>query len=644
MLVFFSSRTCVHLGELPREWWFAHLGTARSNNAVPHLSSRITACLNNSSPCIDFQFHTKVQTPRCLSFVATSLRGVVKKHLFSRSEVWSAGRSRHSAGHNQLLNRTRLPPSLPTQLLEMANTSSPCIHASELVVTEDIITLPGRHPLEGVLNFHFPRIASNTTCETDRFRHFQPSLVLPYNPLRISRVFLLCIFLVLLACVSPVYRSSYAGQNGNGNDPERPASGRCNPGTADGFSASDLLEKGYHPLGPHGSKRKRDSDPPQPSKSISRKKGARSFACPFYLRDRLQHSDCLNKRLKRLSDVRQHLLERAHYQVVHCPVCGVTFSGSIGEARRRRDVHVQAADCEPLPSPPNYPGITEDQERRIREIARNTRTNQFNQVQRWFEIWDFLFPGEERPDTPFLDDPPDIQRVVDWRNVIFGNNLWRELLNEPWTTAMQPEDQRSGMLNFIESFIAQARALVGQDAGPEEDDHQADNSTYIDANTPAPSGTTADRRRVVSVGSDSNPPADAPRQAYLSPNSFTGSGQAPHAHVHGQMDPTAGNLPAVPSVRRVPPAVVPPAVRPMPPQIDPALDVPQHIDAAGPGDTTDFHDPTLPDFALDGYPLQMDYFGVDFGSDWQDPVLHNDYGRSDGNQSPEGQDAVGGRQ
>lgn len=520
------------------------------------------------------------------------------------------------------------------------------MHASELVVAEDIITLPGRHPLEVVLNL--PRIASNaTTCEIDRLRNFQPSLVLPYNPLRISRVFFLCIFVVLLAWASPVYRSSYAGQSGNGNDPERSTSGRCNHGTADGFGALDSLERGYNPLGPHGSKRKRDSDPPQPSKSISRKKATRSFACPFYLYDRIRHSDCLNIRLKRLSDVRQHLLERAHYQVVHCPVCGVTFRGSIAEARRRRDAHIQDATCVPSSSPPNYPGITEDQERRIREIARNTRTNQFNQVQRWFEIWDFLFPGEERPDSPFLDDLPDIQRVIDWRNVIFGNNLWRELLNEPWTTTMHPEEQRSGMLNFIESFIAQARALVGHDAGPGEDDHGADNSTYIDPNTPGPSNATVNRR-VVSVASDSNrPAADASRQAYLSPNSFTGSGQGPHAHAQGQMDPSTSNQHVEPAV--APHAVAPPAaiatiVPPMPPQLDPAVDVPQDTDQhPGPGDATNFHDPALPDLALDGFPLPDDYFDMDFGLGLY-PMLGNEDAGTDERHAPVGEDEVGGGQ
>lgn len=145
---------------------------------------------------------------------------------------------------------------------------------------------------------------------------------------------------------------------------------------------------------------------PGTSGSSSRKQTGRTFACPFYLQDRIRHSNCLHTRLTRLSDVRQHLVERAHYQVVHCPVCGVTFQGRPAEARRFRDAHVRAAVCDPSPAPFNYPGITEWQDQRIRGIARTFGTHRYTEVYRWFLIWDFLFPGEPRPESPFLDNVP----------------------------------------------------------------------------------------------------------------------------------------------------------------------------------------------------------------------------------------------
>lgn len=321
-------------------------------------------------------------------------------------------------------------------------------------------------------------------------------------------------------------------------------SGRYSPGT-DSFGAFDPLEKGYSPLWPQGKKRKRDMDTPPPSRSSSRKRTTRTFACPFYLHDKLRHNSCLCIKLNRVADTHQHVLGQAHNQVVHCPVCGITFTGRTAEARRQRDAHVQAATCEPSASPFDYPGITEDEEQRIREIARNTRTTQYTEVQRWYMIWDFLFPGEQRPDSPFLtEDVPDIQRVVDWTDAIFGTELWQELPNQPWTPNMRREEQKSGMYNFIHSFIAQARGLVGQNAAPAEDDSGADNSSIINVDKPAPSGVTTNLGVASLASFDTNLPVDTSGRAYFSPVSAPRSIQSQSSHTLGQMDSSTSKLPA----------------------------------------------------------------------------------------------------
>lgn len=494
-----------------------------------------------------------------------------------------------------------------------------------MVVPENIIALSGRLPIEVLLNV--ATIGSNTTCETDIIRDSHTRLALPYNPLRISRAIFLCLFFVLLAWVRPVCHTGYGEQNRDGNGPETPASGGCNPGT-DAFGALDSLERGYGPLRTHDSKRKRDRDPPLPSRSSTKRQSTRTFACPFYLRDRLRHSDCLNIRLTRLSDVRQHLLERAHNQVVHCPACGITFTGRTAVARGRRDVHVQAATCEPSPSPFEYPGITEDEEQRIREIARNTRTTQYTEVQRWYMIWDFLFPGAQRPDSPFLTDVPDIQRVVDWTDAIFDSDLWQALPNQPWTPTMRREEQRSGMSNFIHSFIAQARGLVGQNVAPAEDDHAADNSSYIEVETPAPSGATANLGVASLASFDSNPPADNSGRAYLSPVSATRSRQSRNPRRPGQVGSSTSELPA---------DVAPIPSRPLD---DPAGDVPQDMQqrTAAEG-SSDIPDPTLPLLVLDDF---SNYFPGDLVLEW--PMISNDDARSNDNHPPTGEGEPGGHQ
>lgn len=502
----------------------------------------------------------------------------------------------------------------------MSNTSSPCVHVSDLIVSENYIALSGRPPLEVL--FNIGPIASNTTCGNDVFRGLQPKVVPLYNPSRISRVILLCLFFVLVAWVVPVCNSHYGDQDRDGNGPERSACGGCSPGT-DGFSALDSLERGFSPSRPHGSKRKRGRDPPLPSRSSSKRQATRTFACPFYLHDRLRHSDCLNRRLTRLSDVRQHLLERAHNQVVHCPVCGTKFPGRTSDARRRRDAHVQAATCEPSPSPFNYPGITEDGEQRIREIARNTRTTQYTEVQRWYMIWDFLFPGAQRPESPFLTDVPDIQRVVDWTDAIFDSDLWQELPNQPWTPAMHREEQRSGMSHFIQSFIAQARGLVGRNLGPVEDDHGADNSSYVDVETPGPSGATANLGVASLASVDTNLPVDASRPTHLSPLSPTRSRQSRNSRTLGQVDRGTRDLPA--DVAAIPPGAL----------NDPAGDVPQDTQqGVTPEEAMDIHDPTLPLLTFDYFPAE--YF-MDMGLEWTNPMSGNADAGPDDNHAATGQ-------
>lgn len=508
----------------------------------------------------------------------------------------------------------------------MSNALLPCVHASELIVPENGIAFPGRPRLEVLLNIG--PIVSNTTCETAVSRDSQPRVVPTYNPLRIRRLILLCLLLVLLAWVGPVCRSHCGEQTGAGNDPERSASGGCSPGT-DGFSALDSLEKGYSPLRHHGSKRKRDRDPPLPSRSSSRKPTRRTFACPFYLHDRIRHSDCLNISLRRLSDVRQHLLERAHNQVVHCPVCGITFAGRTAEARQRRDAHVQAATCVPSSSPFNYPGITEDEEQRIREIARNTRTTHYNEVQRWYMIWDFLFPGAPRPDSPFLTDVPDIQRVVDWTDAIFGGDLWQELPNQPWTPAVPREERRLSLSHIIQSFIAQARVLVGQSAGQVEDDHGADTTSYVDVETPDPSGTTANLRVASMASFDSNSPIQS-RPRYLSPTSPTRSRrQSLNPHTLGQMDSGTGQLPT---------GIAPVSHRPL---SGPAVDALQNTQqGVTPEEATGIQDPNIPLLTFDDF--STEYF-VMFGIEWPNLTTGNDDAGPDDNHAPTGEGGPRGR-
>lgn len=552
----------------------------------------------------------------------------------------------------------------------MLDSSSQCIRPSDKAVSENMIAWLGRLPVEILLVLS--PCDSNTKSGTDLFRDSQPKVVLPLNPWRIILVYRFALPWVPMVWGGPVCHPSYGEQIRAGNGTERSASGGCHPG-ADGFGALNPLEKSYSPFGPRRSSRKRGIDPPQSSRASSQGRTPRTFACHFYLHDRIGHSACLNIRLARLSDVRQHLLDRAHNQVVHCAVCGTTFPGrNTTEARRQRDAHARAATCQASPSPFNYPGITEDEDRQIREIARNTRSADYTEARRWFMIWDCLFPGEQRPVSPFLTDMPEIQRVSDWAGVIFSDtDRWLTLPNEPWTPDMSTEEQNARMSNFIQSFITEARDLVQEDSGPVDDYHGADNSSYINVDTD-PSVATTNLGIFSLAGSDSNRPAGASRRSSLNPLSAmgsrrsslnplsatgsrrsslnplsaTGPGQAPNSHTLGATEPSTGEQHAV---------IAPLPLRPL---NQPTVDVPQDAQQhAAFGAAMGLDDPALPSRAFQGLSAEDLIFnsGFDMSSsmnmnDWPNigngwGTFSNDDAGPDNNYPPpeEDQDELGGR-
>lgn len=182
-------------------------------------------------------------------------------------------------------------------------------------------------------------------------------------------------------------------------------------------------------------KRREDDEKGRPEQ-IPKLDGGQSsspFACPFYLYDRHEWHNCLrNYTLNRIVDVRLHL-QRAHSLAPQCPICGEEFkenSAESGSAEDRFSAHVQLQTCEPLPSPPPpRHGLTRDQFDAVRTSGqrRNGRRASDSAAEKWFEIWDIIFPTTPRPLSPYINENPDIQRIRDMNNNIFTGEQWREL-------------------------------------------------------------------------------------------------------------------------------------------------------------------------------------------------------------------------
>ncbi|KAI1321875.1 hypothetical protein F5Y16DRAFT_65636 [Xylariaceae sp. FL0255] len=140
--------------------------------------------------------------------------------------------------------------------------------------------------------------------------------------------------------------------------------------------------------------------PPQGRPKLRRGQSSRrrSFACPYYHYDNETHGACLSNTLGRIVDVRQHLF-RWHVQPSHCPSCGEIFLDDPDHAQL--DAHTSRQTCEvttfiqPL-------GATHDQLGRITTAA-DTRQGS-SDPERWYIIWDILFPNSPRPSSPYIDN------------------------------------------------------------------------------------------------------------------------------------------------------------------------------------------------------------------------------------------------
>lgn len=182
-------------------------------------------------------------------------------------------------------------------------------------------------------------------------------------------------------------------------------------------------------------KRKEDDEkgPPEQVPKLDPGQSSRPFACPFYLYNRHRWHNCLrNYTLNRIVDVRLHLT-RAHALGPRCPICFEEFREDPAEplsADDRFNAHIQLQTCQPLPSPPpSRDGLTRDQFEAVRTVGgrRSGRRVLDPAAEKWFEIWEIIFPDVPRPLSPYLHDHPDVQRIRDMNNEILSGEQWRNL-------------------------------------------------------------------------------------------------------------------------------------------------------------------------------------------------------------------------
>ncbi|KAK8037843.1 hypothetical protein PG991_001189 [Apiospora marii] len=130
------------------------------------------------------------------------------------------------------------------------------------------------------------------------------------------------------------------------------------------------------------------------SSILSTRQPGREFACPFQLHGTPSSPTCRHG-FKKLSYVRQHIFRR-HIQPIHCPICGETFKDD-----NLRNVHINQESCKPAYY--TLPGLSRDVGDRIIQARSRAPPHTASDHDRWYMMWDILFPHDARPAEPYLE-------------------------------------------------------------------------------------------------------------------------------------------------------------------------------------------------------------------------------------------------
>lgn len=117
------------------------------------------------------------------------------------------------------------------------------------------------------------------------------------------------------------------------------------------------------------------------------------FACPLYRKYPLQNMDCVNRKLTRIRDVKQHLLRR--HLAYRCPICNIPLPSAA-----RKEEHILERNCIPAESAERFgpDGITQE----VHDILKKRSHRGKPPTIKWYEVWEIIFGDTNREERPFL--------------------------------------------------------------------------------------------------------------------------------------------------------------------------------------------------------------------------------------------------
>lgn len=215
-----------------------------------------------------------------------------------------------------------------------------------------------------------------------------------------------------------------------------------------------------------------EDDPSGPKRSKKVKADAGEdvgpfFACPFYKHDMASHHRCLSLALRRVRDVKQHLVRR-HLQPLFCVVCGATFA-----SQDLQESHMLERLCL---RPDNFrrpSGITNSHRQKLA-----TRVSKMlSGAEQWFSVWDIIFPGEARPQSPYVSD--DFVEAIEQVRRFWEDNgraIIADQLNTTTTSYELPDEEKNLSVLFLECGRQMMRAFTATMSARDTDASQLANS------------------------------------------------------------------------------------------------------------------------------------------------------------------------
>ncbi|KAK8127956.1 hypothetical protein PG984_009064 [Apiospora sp. TS-2023a] len=174
----------------------------------------------------------------------------------------------------------------------------------------------------------------------------------------------------------------------------------------------------------------------------------RLLACPFWKRDAIRHRDCFKLKLDGIARVKQHL-SRSHYDESHCERCKAVFASSASLEDHLRYEQCQWRGSDALE------GISHQQRN---DLSKKSKPHH-SESDRWFAIWEVIFPGLPAPSSAYMD-PNLSQDLSEFRLYAqtHGTRILLEVLEqEGLSDSLQAVE---GSQNLLRAALSRGQDLI----------------------------------------------------------------------------------------------------------------------------------------------------------------------------------------